>query len=811
MEQNQREEVQSPAADWGVPKGIAEMEQNQREEVQSPAADPPKGAEAGEEVEGSTHRSRRNKSLLTFAAITLPTILVFGSLMYAIFKAQQKPVWGDLVTPQPLPPAAAHHIEPPWQAPPVDSPEERASPNAQVVKSVLWELVSQIEEDDPAEPSREASKIMREIAKAVSDGQSTELVGMTIELQNITEVGTGKSLESPRAHTVTKFIGEGQHSILVSAKDVETGEESAIRINMLPKDEQPSILTSGEWDISSRMVRTAQGILAVRGNTPFADMAEQKGIAAVDSVAKIRGMPDVLHARNLRILATVEKLKNLQVTLRDVLDSVGLVPTGTRAYLARRALKAVLQVQHSGWSNNQINSSNFAVQEDGSVLLFGFESSVPFNMLIPRNVDVAAVYTEPQLLESIVCTDDCETQPIANPKSDLWSLGILLYEIMMDGEMPFGLGSVASDEEALTYVVKLGNHASPENLTVDMEYRGVNRRWQDLIKRLLEPNRERRISAEEIVEEYADLLDGLSEQEVLDNDTFLQLFVEENPDFFSKEAKVPIVRRVLVEDKPKAPRVEPQKSTGGSGAAAPQKPTDEKPKTTQAGETGRWGTLKTDGIAPQPEEQRKASVTAEEEAKEGQKYKEVKEEQKVEGKEVGEENKQKKEEEPEKEQKQEQEQKTEEGAGMAAVAPSPSAGVSRSPSVEQAKDERPSLEEKEKGTEGASSSSPAPSSPEPSSPEPSSPSKSPQTALPQSGQPMGQGILADRARGTGTSPTSPLASPLASRRPSYSSTSPISPISPIHVTQPRKATSRFWNPETFGSSTTTAPPTTPPQ
>ncbi|CDJ58057.1 hypothetical protein, conserved, partial [Eimeria maxima] len=601
MEQQQmEEEVQNPTADapnYSQAADVVEVE----EAVEGPTAKEELEEVGEEDVFTSeevlslseTLRSRRKSSLLTFAAITLPTLLVFGCLTFASIKAhQKKATWADLVKRHPPTLPAVPPIEPSWQAPPVHSAEERASPNVQVVRGVLWELVNQLEEEDPAVPSHRARSIMREVAKVVSSGQSTKLIGMTIELENVTEVGTGKPLQGPRPHLVTKFIGEGDYCILVSVQDVKTRQHSALRINVLPKDEHPSIFATGERTVSAQMVRTAQAILGVRGSTPLADVADEKGISAVSAIAKIRGMPDVLHAKDLSILSTVEVMNTIQVTLRDVIDALGLVPTGTRAYLASRVLKTVLHLQHAGWSSNQINSSSFAVQEDGSVLLFGFESSVPFNTVIPGDVGVSPVYTEPELLGNIVCTDDCEFQPIADAKSDLWSLGILLYEIMMDGELPFGLSGVPANEESVAYVLQLGTHASPESLTVDMEYRGIHGRWQSLIKRLLEPKRSKRISANEIVEEFPDLLGGLPELQVLEEDAFFNLFFRDNPNFYKQQAKVPIVRRAHVNDKRAGSSGESRArkdGIGALGAAAVEK--KRKPSKTEAvvEETGGRG------------------------------------------------------------------------------------------------------------------------------------------------------------------------------------------------------------------------------
>lgn len=505
----------------------------EREDIQLLDEDPSTAA-SGTVLLPSAQRARRLWNYLAVGGLAVPTIVLFMYLMSAFAKTKQQLSWESVVKPQAsLPTPAAE-----WQVPPVHPPEERDTVTNQLVRGVLADISNQLVQGGHIEPEGDAQTVMEAVAKALSKGKSEELLGMTIRLSQVTEVGTGEQLDEPKDYVVTRFIDQGYQSVLLEVQDRETEGSAAMRINFLPNDFENLALSTAKTSVSPQMIRVAQASLGISGSTPLASAAQEKGIAPTRFMARIDGFPKILRYGGLSVMSAVELTENVEVSLQDALDALQLPPTGTKAYIARSVLKTVLHMQQAGWSHNGLNCRSFGVQEDGSVLLLGLQSSVPFGEVIPDNVGISPLTTEPELLANLWCYEDCKGLAEANAKADMWSLGIVLHQILMDGELPFGLSDIPSDESAIPHVVQLRETANVDEMDVKMESSGVSRRWRELVVRLLETDRSKRISAEEVAAEYTDLLNGATAQQVLDREDFLRLFRMENPDFVGLESEL---------------------------------------------------------------------------------------------------------------------------------------------------------------------------------------------------------------------------------------------------------------------------------
>ena len=178
-----------------------------------------------------------------------------------------------------------------------------------------------------------------------------------------------------------------------------------------------------------------------------------------------------------------------------------------KEYVARRLILEVLHLQKAALSHNDLKWRNIFMRSDGSFLLGDFGSSSPFGEPMSSLAAITPKYTEPDLLISFVRSTTSDEPAAPDERSDLWSLGVLLYELYTD-ELPYGLGDCHNRIEKVNSHVKslLRSNTSSSSLRLELEVAHVPERLTQLIMRLLEPRRTDRITAEQIVKEFPDLL-----------------------------------------------------------------------------------------------------------------------------------------------------------------------------------------------------------------------------------------------------------------------------------------------------------------
>lgn len=453
----------------------------------------------------------RMRLILKFVAFAFPVMLAFAILRYKGIKAERKElrVKDQILLMEELrPPAPPFPV--PWSVPSVETSEEQASLTSQLLRAELRKVVDYLRSGKPLTPSKEGAAIM-ELAIGLTEGTSSGLLGRTITLTAIRAVGPSTLKPGPRKYLITRLVGEGLGSVLLAVEDQETAERFTMRMSMAPLIP----LSPRESEEFSSIERARAGVLTVCGEAPLDTAGSVHGVAALRATALIQGVSQVISGKNIGLLPMVELMEALELDLGTFVRKKPLLPTGWKAFLARRCLKTVLHLQHSGLSHNQVCSSNFFFHPDGLIVLSGFDSSVPFGEAIAPDVNYPAITTDPSLL--LALSRDEEDPPVrAGPESDLWSLGALLYEIMMDGKLPYKLSSLKKLDDPVPSVLQLIDGANPLTLNVDMARERISYRWRLLISRLLEPDPRKRISSQEIVADFQDLMTDAVELEIFD-------------------------------------------------------------------------------------------------------------------------------------------------------------------------------------------------------------------------------------------------------------------------------------------------------
>ncbi|KAL8428572.1 hypothetical protein ACSSS7_007162 [Eimeria intestinalis] len=468
-------------------------------------------------------RRSRSRPFWVLAGVAVPSALALAFLIRIGLLSYPKkiPTVKDLTALHPLP----FREEPKWKPPLVSSPDDEAHFTSALMKEAVGRVVRRLEAERPATPSYLANEVMAELAKALSGGESDDIEGMTFELTEMSDLGSGTITPGVRPFEVVGYACEDYDSVELIVQDVATRQRYAMVVRLLPSVESVPLSLHAPLEAYplAEIMHCTQAALQVIGDTPLKAVGRAKGVVLPYVLGQIANQPRIIRGEQLNILNVVEFKELVRTDLQSVLEAAQMLPTGWKAHLARGVLKTVLHLQHSGLSHNKLSPSSFFVRGDGSVAVTAFEASTPFGERLTPEIAFVDLFTDPALLRELKESKGKEP-PRADPKSDLWSLGMILYEILMDGERPFGLGDLDPEENPLPRVLQIPAEASTETLLEEMNENSINRRWQDLISRLLQPDRERRITPEQIVAEYQDLLTNTIETEVLESETFLELF-----------------------------------------------------------------------------------------------------------------------------------------------------------------------------------------------------------------------------------------------------------------------------------------------
>ncbi|CDJ47403.1 WGS project CADU00000000 data, contig 00001346, related [Eimeria brunetti] len=398
-----------------------------------------------------------------------------------------------------------------WGLPMLDHFDETLPPDVKQGKDRLAAFVAEGGREKAA-GSKQNHAVLSAIAKALSNGSSDTLIGMTVPLHNVKPFHlTEKGAHVPRSVRINKFLGRGGSAIVMEAEDTETHEVFAMRFTYMDK-------SIAEWypDEESRFGAMQhavnleeQGSRQLCGSMPPDLVASKKGITVPLYTGSICRRCTGLHVGDHYILGRVHLSEKLSGTLSELFKADFDVKS-VREYVGRRLLHIVLKLQQAGMSHNDLKWDNMLLRSDGSFVVCDMGSVIAFGNPWEILTRYTPEYREPQLNMQEVpqAYEKGIKQP--NASSDLWSLGVLLYELFAGRRCPLAkLGTVEeekSDEEALRAKFLVEN-TSGVAAKRGLETAKVPPVWTDLILGLLEPSPERRLTAWEIIHKFSDLLE----------------------------------------------------------------------------------------------------------------------------------------------------------------------------------------------------------------------------------------------------------------------------------------------------------------
>ncbi|CDI82397.1 hypothetical protein EAH_00066310, partial [Eimeria acervulina] len=355
-----------------------------------------------------------------------------------------------------------------------------------------------------------SSRGTHEVAIGLSNGSSRSLVGMNLLLRNVMPLhwveGDGPQ---QRLVCINKLLGEGGAAIVVEAEDMATHEVFAMRITRV------HVKVGRNFDNDEDFLLTVQRELVwgeelariLCATTLASEVASKKGIAVPLYSADVAGAPRGTRSGEYIVMGRVQVMERLYGCVIDLFKYEGLV-NRAREYIARRLALIVLKIQQAGVSHNDLKWNNLLMRSDGSFLVADLQSVLPFGRPYGTMTTFTPEYREPQLAFRPRSKAYESGFIIPHASSDLWSLGILLYELFTMRQYPYGKENAEDrHEQAMLQASRLfENKTRSAALEPDLEAAEVPPRWKELILRLLEPSRGHRITAWGIIEEFPDLV-----------------------------------------------------------------------------------------------------------------------------------------------------------------------------------------------------------------------------------------------------------------------------------------------------------------
>lgn len=409
--------------------------------------------------------------------------------------------------------------------------ERRLPPDAARGKQYLAQALSALElkkaqEASGPPASENAREALKMLAYHLSGGFSRKIVGQTVRLEEIAPFDDSVTQTFGTEYEVTRFLGEGLFSLILEVKDKESQRFFALRVpfgaNQEDQEEiQASRSTSEDEDsdeegdsteervtqeLSELLLSEEEGIRTALDKTPAAKGASHRGIAVPLATAELEDMPADLYADGLVVSNKVQLTELFYGDLETLVEHSPLLPLDAKVYIAQRLLLQVLYLQEIGACHNDLKLSSCFMRADGSFLLGDFASTNVAGTEAGKFVGATLAFIEPELFMSIKKGLETATPVVPEAKSDLWSLGALLYELFT-GDLPYGLSAPAHsmDRLYLHLTELLQRDISSAVLVPDMTKSHVPERWQELLTRLLQVKREKRISADEVMREFSDL------------------------------------------------------------------------------------------------------------------------------------------------------------------------------------------------------------------------------------------------------------------------------------------------------------------
>ncbi|CDJ47521.1 hypothetical protein, conserved [Eimeria brunetti] len=426
--------------------------------------------------------------------------------------------------------------------------EEDAPPYLKDGKKELANIIGNRKEHPFPRPGSLGQDVLGALGGALSNDKRSSLIGAVIKLQQQQQLGSDEVSIHPKEYIVEKYLFEDPWSVFVEVKEKKTEKVMMMRIQTLPPVIEGETITAAAA-AALQQQSTAEATTAMiqaAGRTPLQQAAAERGLALAAAVATIDKLPAAVRCSRVYALSQVQLLERFYGTFEEVIGGQQLLPhqqqqqqqqrkpltMHAKLYAAQRLLQQVLLLHSAGLSHNNIKLQNLYMRQDGSFALADFDASTKIGApllnvrgVTPRFADkelavaarggtlppaaAADAAAEAEAATAAAAAeaeegDEEEGAPIVDRRADMWSLGLSLFRIFTGGALPYGLDRGAPAADLLLLLEAEGVRG--QQLVGPLTAAGVPHRWLRLMVELLEPQRQHRIDAARIINEYSDLI-----------------------------------------------------------------------------------------------------------------------------------------------------------------------------------------------------------------------------------------------------------------------------------------------------------------
>ncbi|KAL8427988.1 hypothetical protein Efla_004246 [Eimeria flavescens] len=416
----------------------------------------------------------------------------------------------ELVYPfAPAPPAPPTEPQEPWTLPTLAELESRLPPRLKHAKEKLAFKMKSAPVTYWVQPSFVAES--QQVAQLLSEGLTKQLAGLRMTLGNITPVGGGAAAESAskaRQLVIKGVVGKGTSNLILRAVDPFKEQVFVVRIFVKDSDDPASEVDEFKEEARASIKRECK-IAEILAEGRPAREASNRGLALPLMTADINGLEEVSICPKMLIHNRVQLWQSFWGDLSDLQMVPPPMNADMRVYLSQSMLVSMLHMQQAKVAHLDIKMMNILMDKEARPHIADYGSSNVLGEVLPQTLTLTPVYTERELLLSYV-KGDVDEPVTAEAASDIWSCGVLLYELFTNS-IPYNLEDLESEMPGpvLDRLEELHrNNVRPSSLLGPMEEHRVPPRWQQLIVRMLDVNRESRITGEGIMSEFRDLVDG---------------------------------------------------------------------------------------------------------------------------------------------------------------------------------------------------------------------------------------------------------------------------------------------------------------